>query len=69
MVVDQNRRLVGQLVPPQPATITLAVGDHSLVAEADSLGRFSFEGVSPGRARLSIKTARGRLVTTEWVLI
>ncbi|MGQ0848965.1 MAG: hypothetical protein ACT4OP_07590 [Actinomycetota bacterium] len=69
MVVGDTRRLVGQLVPPQSAEVSLETDDGRAAGLADTLGRFSFEGVRPGRVRLSIRTAESRTVFTEWVLI
>ena len=68
MVDESSRRIVGQLVPPQAATVRLAGGDREIEQEADRLGRFAFDGVPPGPVRLSLVIAGERVVTTEWTL-
>lgn len=69
MVAGESRQLVGQLVPPQVATVVLTSSDYIAEKTTDSVGRFDFTGVTPGRVRLSIRTADGRMITTEWVVI
>lgn len=70
MVVDATtRRIVGQLVPPQEATVKLTGGDREHEHQTDRLGRFSFDDVPPGPVRLSVHSADGVAVTTEWVLL
>jgi hypothetical protein len=69
MVVDESkRRVVGQLVPPQAATIRLTGGDRETEQVVDRLGRFTFDGVPPGPIRLSVLIDAERVVTTQWVL-
>jgi len=68
MVDESSRRIVGQLVPPQAATVRLAGGDREIEQEADRLGRFAFDGVPPGPVRLSVVIDGARVVTTEWTL-
>ena len=41
--------LVGQLLPPQPADITIRHGDELAAVRADARGRFVAHGVAPGR--------------------
>ena len=48
MVDESSRRIVGQLVPPQAATMRLTGGDRETEQEVDRLGRFTFDGVPPG---------------------
>ena len=70
MVVDDDaRRIVGQLVPPQQATVELHA--HGKVREqgTDSLGRFTFEGIIPGPVKLTVQTADGGTVATEWLMM
>lgn len=69
MVVGESRQLIGQLVPPQVARVALTSSDYIAEKTTDSLGRFDFPGVTPGRVRLSVRTADGRTITTEWVVI
>ena len=68
MVDESSRRVVGQLVPPQAATIRLTGGDQETDQEVDRLGRFTFDGVPPGPIRLSVLVDGARIVTTQWVL-
>ena len=68
MVDESSRRVVGQLVPPQAATIRLTGGDRETDQEVDRLGRFTFDGVPPGPIRLSVLVDGARIVTTQWVL-
>lgn len=66
MLVGDSRHLVGQLVPPQEAEVTLITEIGSTDARTDDLGRFDFSGVEPGRIRLQIRTATGPSITTQW---
>ena len=69
MVVDESsRRIAGQLVPPQVATVRLTGGDREIEQQADRLGRFMFDGVPPGPVRLSVVVDGTRLIATEWTL-
>jgi hypothetical protein len=70
MVVDAaTRRIVGQLVPPQEASVRITGEAGAQACETDRLGRFGFDGVPPGPVRLGVRAADGTTVTTEWVLL
>lgn len=66
MLVGNTRHLVGQLVPPQGADVTLITEIASIEVTTDDLGRFDFTGVEPGRIRLQIRTGGGPSITTQW---
>ena len=70
---DDTLRLVGQLVPPQPAQIAVRHGDELIATHADARGRFVAGGVAPGpislRCRLDAQAGGGRLVETAWLAI
>lgn len=71
VVSETSRRLVGQLVPPQPAEVTLHHETDTRTAQSDSLGRFTFHDVPTGSVRLTCKLAgdEGAVVQTEWTII
>ena len=70
MVTDEReRRIVGQLVPPQQATVEALTSGGIREQGSDSLGRFSFEGIVPGPVKLSVETADGGTVVTEWTIL
>ena len=55
MVADPaSRRLVGQLVPAQAATVRLEGTDDALEQESDRFGRFTFDGAPSGPVRFSV---------------
>jgi len=61
--------LVGQLMPPAPATVCVlsSVRSHpAATVTADELGRFRVEPVPSGPVRLRVQV-RGRTVDTSWV--
>jgi len=66
-----HRRLVGQLVPPQAATIQLRSPSHGAgpYARADTLGRFTLDLAATGPASLRCSLASGRTIETGWVVI
>jgi hypothetical protein len=65
---DRGRRLVGQLVPARDATVELVGEDGKQSARSDRLGRFSFDRLGVGPARLVVRGADGRrVVQTDWV--
>lgn len=69
MVIEGGgRRIVGQLVPPQEATVQLASDGGVDERSADRLGRFTFDSHGPGPVRLTVR-ADGGDVSTEWVLL
>jgi hypothetical protein len=65
--------LVGQLVPPQPADVTIHHGEQLIAVRADARGRFAARGIAPGplslRCRLDAAPGAGRLVETGWLTI
>jgi len=82
--VGPRRRLVGQLIPPQPARIEVRHAEGTLGVEADPLGRFHIAEVSTGlvslRCHLSAPTAVVRTgepqpgtapatVITDWIAL
>jgi hypothetical protein len=67
-VVEGGRRLVGQIVPPQPGEVELE-GPHTRSSAAtDRLGQFSLS-VWNGPARLRFRPAVGSAVVTDWVTL
>jgi len=71
VVSETTRRVVGQLVPPQNAEITLHHEAEEMTAQADSLGRFTFHDVPSGSIRLTclLQDESGAVIQTEWTLI
>lgn len=70
MITDgTSRRLIGQLIPPQPAEAELRFGDEVRSTPTDRLGRFSFVDVPPGPIQLAVRSATGPQVVTEWLEI
>jgi hypothetical protein len=65
--------LVGQLLPPQAADVTVRHGDELVAVRADERGRFAAYGVARGpvslRCRLDDQTGTSRLVETAWLTI
>jgi hypothetical protein len=67
VVGPRARRLTGQIVPPMAATVTLEQGGARLTAQADELGRFLFERVGAGPARLRAALPDGGMeIATPW---
>ncbi|CAN5228055.1 hypothetical protein BH20ACT8_BH20ACT8_09290 [soil metagenome] len=70
--MPSGRLLVGQVVPPQEARIEVRRGDAVVAGDADPLGRFAIDGLSPGAVslRCTLGTeADPRVVDTEWLFI
>jgi hypothetical protein len=66
----RERRLVGQIVPPLAAALTLEQGGVRLTAQADELGRFAFDRVGAGPVRLRATLPDGGMeVATPWTSI
>jgi hypothetical protein len=66
----RRRRLAGQILPPLPVTVTLEQGGVRLTAEADELGRFAFDRLGAGPARLRAALPDGGMeVATPWTSI
>jgi hypothetical protein len=64
-----NRRMLGQVVPPQPARIEVRQDEATWTVEADVVGRFVVDGLGAGPVRLRCQLAEGRAVVTEWVVV
>ncbi len=71
VVSETARRIVGQLIPPQPAEIVLHHEDQSRTVQSDNLGRFTFHDVPTGSVRLTCRLAGDddQVVQTEWTII
>jgi hypothetical protein len=66
------RRLTGQLIPRQPATVEIKTGSSVITAEADPLGRFSADAVPLGPVSLRCKlgaNADQSSVVTGWITL
>lgn len=65
---QSNRRLVGQVVPPQEARIEVRHSDGITDVQADAVGRFVSDGIARGPVSLRCYVG-DRVVDTEWVTI
>ena len=65
-----ERRLLGQLVPPQPGRIEVRHRGGSLTVEADGMGRFTAAGLRSGPVSLRCDPAGAGVgpVYTDWFL-
>ncbi len=62
-------RLLGQLVPAQPAHIEIRHGGGTTAVDADDMGRFTAAGLRLGPISVRCRTAAGDLaVDTDWFL-
>jgi hypothetical protein len=68
-VSGRERRLLGQLVPAQPARIEVRQAGATRRVEADAAGRFMVSGLESRPVSLRCRLAGQDPVTTEWVLI
>ncbi|MGH9279625.1 MAG: hypothetical protein ACRD12_16180 [Acidimicrobiales bacterium] len=65
-----RRRLVGQLVPPQPGRIEVRHSGGTVTVDADEMGRFTADDLTPGPVSLRYYSAGTSVgVTTDWVLV
>jgi hypothetical protein len=69
----EGRELAGQLLPPQPAAVTLErPAGEPVELDADAHGRFSAGGLAPGPARLGLRVesaAGTRRFATPWTML
>jgi hypothetical protein len=68
----EQRRLLGQLVPPQPARVLIRHQDGIVAVEADPTGRFRVDDLpaGPGSLRCHLGgEAGGAPVVTDWVML
>ena len=65
-----HRKLVGQLVPAEVATIEVQSAEQRQAVTADSQGRFHAEGISVGRMRLriTVHSLSDRPIETSWIM-
>ncbi|HET8642285.1 MAG TPA: hypothetical protein VFM37_10120 [Pseudonocardiaceae bacterium] len=68
-VVGQERRLVGQLAPAQPAQIEVRQAGAARRTQADAAGRFMVFGLAAGPVSLRCQVAGQDPVNTAWVVI
>lgn len=67
-VMVTGRRITGQLVPPQVATVELIAGEDARTVEVDESGAFTFDDVPMGP--VSLRTRVGdTTITTEWTVL
>lgn len=66
-----RRQLVGQLIPPQPASVAVRHHGGTALVEADELGRFSADELPRGPSSLRCHLGGGEEppVVTDWVAL
>ncbi|HEY6628049.1 MAG TPA: hypothetical protein VI193_03595 [Acidimicrobiia bacterium] len=68
---SSTRRLIGQVAPPQLATVELHHSKGTSTTVTDELGRFAFEDVAPGPVSI-VCTSQGAdpdVIKTEWTIL
>lgn len=63
----ERRRLVGQLAPPQPASVEVRTLGGTTATQTDELGRLLVEDVSPGPLSLCCRLEGGATIVTDWI--
>ena len=66
-----RRRLMGELVPPQPGPVEVRQPGRSITVVADAMGRFLVDDLPPGPLSLRCRggSDEGVAVVTDWVLL
>lgn len=68
--IGSARRIIGQLAPPQPATVRVRQGQDVTDLHADELGRFSGDlREGPFSLVCTATTATSRPVVTDWIAL
>ena len=67
LVDGDQRKMVGQLVPPGPGAVEVRHAEGSLTAAVDELGRFVVESLPAGPVSLRCRPGGTRIVDTDWV--
>ncbi len=66
----ERDQLHGQVLAGNVVEVTLdRLGGQSRIAAVQALGRFSFEDLAPGPARLRLRGGETRSLTTDWFLL
>jgi hypothetical protein len=60
-------RLVGQLLPAEPAEVEVRFTERSTTVSADALGRFTVEPLDPGPVSLRCRITPDRTIVTDWI--
>ncbi len=72
VAIGARRRLMGQLVPPQAATVEVRHPERSVTVMADEMGRFAADDLPAGPLSLrcrGVEDLDPLAVTTDWVLV
>jgi hypothetical protein len=67
-----GRAVMGQIVPPQRATVDIRHRQDTVTVKADDLGRFRSGPLPPGPASLRLRPppgAAGLAVVTDWIAL
>jgi hypothetical protein len=66
-----RRRLIGQLVPAQPARLDVRQREATVTVEVDELGRFMVDDLAAGPVSLYIEPVgeTAVAVTTDWFVV
>jgi hypothetical protein len=64
-----RNRLLGQLIPIAPGSITAGGPGLEVVASIDAVGCFRFDDLPSGPLRLHHRPAGGGAVATSWIII
>jgi hypothetical protein len=65
-----ERTVMGQIAPPQPATVDIRCPEDTVTVEADELGRFRSGPLPHGPASLRLRPpsgAAGPQIVTDWI--
>jgi hypothetical protein len=69
-VEGDQRRVLGQIVPPQPGVVEVHHRRGSELVEADTVGRFSVASIAPGLFRLTVRpSGMQQEVATAWIQV
>ena len=68
-VLDGGRRVIGQIVPPQPGQVELEGPRARADASTDRYGQFVVADVGGGPVRLRFRPVEGPGVVTDWMTL
>ncbi len=69
VAVGTDGAVVGQIVPPQRATVEVIGTDGSVTIDTDDEGRFLIDELPQGPVCFEIVTAAGHRIRTDWIVL